>query len=198
MNIEQQLNSSIEKWNLLKHPFYQSWSKGELPVAALQTYAQEYGAFIALLPAGWQALNDDETVQEEREHAELWDNFAAGLNTRIGAAQISNVKDLIAEARVSFADPVSALGALYAFEVQQPATAHSKLAGLRAFYQLPASVEPYFEIHSHNEHEAAKLLARIEGLSAIEQQQAAAACEAMGQALWNALSGIYDDKCVQN
>jgi pyrroloquinoline-quinone synthase len=198
MNIEQQLSNSIEKWNLLKHPFYQAWSKGELPVAALQTYAQEYGAFIALLPAGWQALNDDETVQEEREHAELWDRFAAGLNTHIGTAQISNVKDLIAEARVSFADPVSALGALYAFEVQQPGTAHSKLEGLRAFYHLPASVEPYFEVHSHNEHEAAKLLARIEGLSAIEQQQAAAACEAMGQALWNALSGIYDDKCMQN
>jgi pyrroloquinoline-quinone synthase len=198
MNVNQQLNSSIEKWNLLKHPFYQAWSKGELPLAALQTYAQEYGAFIATLPDGWQTLNDAETVEEEREHAELWNHFAAGLNTQIGTAQIASVQDLINTARASFAQPASAIGALYAFEVQQPATAQSKLAGLRAFYHLPVFVEPYFEIHSHNEHEAAKLLARVEGLSEIDQQHAVEACEAMGQALWNALSGIYDDKCMQN
>jgi pyrroloquinoline-quinone synthase len=198
MDIKQHLNRSIEQWNLLKHPFYQAWSNGQLPITTLRTYAEEYGAFIAQLPEGWQTLNDRETVQEEREHAELWDNFAAGLDTHVGVAQIPAVKDLVNESRMAFADPISALGALYAFEVQQPATAQSKLAGLRAFYHLSPAIEPYFEVHSHNAHEAEKLLRRIQQLSVADQQRAVQACELMSRALWDALSGIYDEKCMSN
>jgi pyrroloquinoline-quinone synthase len=195
MNFKQHLDESITNWNLLKHPFYRAWSNGELPQAALQTYAREYGAFIALMPHGWETLADAETAQEEQEHLELWEDFAVGLNTHVGAAQIPQVKALIDTATELFSSPTTALGALYAFEVQQPATAQSKLAGLKAFYDLPQTVEPYFEIHSHNEHEAEKLLERMDTLSSEAQEEARGACEQMSVALWNALSGIYDTEC---
>ena len=156
MSTTESLDFTVSKRNLLDHPFYQAWSAGTLPVEALRTYAREYGAFIGLLPNAWETLRNSETALEEREHAELWESFAAALDTNVsGKAELSAVQALTASAARLFSDPISAAGALYAFEVQQPATAQSKLDGLKAHYHLPSGVEPYFEIHSHNEHEAA-------------------------------------------
>ena len=198
MNLEQRLDKTIKNWNLLNHPFYLAWSAGQLPQDALRTYAHEYGAFIALVPDGWQTLNELEIAQEEKQHLELWEDFAQGLGTHVGEAHLPQVKNLVGTARTLWECPVTALGALYAFEAQQPATSQSKLEGLRAFYQLPNEVEPYFEIHSHNEHESEKLLGLMQQLSPEEQTSALQACEKMCDALWSALSGIYDAECSVN
>lgn len=191
MDLKIKLDERISKWALLKHPFYQAWEKGELPVDALRTYAREYGAFIRQMPTGWETLNDAETADEEREHTALWQDFAAGLNTEIGQAELPAAVTLVEKSSELFASPATALGALYAFEAQQPETAKTKLAGLRKHYSLPVGVEPYFEQHSANEHEAAKLLTSISALSAEDQAIALEACEQMSTALWNALTDIY-------
>jgi pyrroloquinoline-quinone synthase len=192
MDLKNKLNERISKSALLKHPFYQAWEKGELPVDALRTYAREYGAFIRLMPAGWETLNDTETANEEREHTALWEDFAAGLNTQIAQAELPAAVALVEKSGKLFASPATALGALYAFEAQQPETAKTKLAGLRKHYGLPISAEPYFEQHSANEHEAGKLLESISALSSEDQAIALEACEQMSVALWNALTDIYD------
>ena len=196
MDFKQTLDSKIADYNLLNHPFYQAWSAGELPVEALRSYAREYGAFISMMPEGWETLNDAEIAAEETEHIDLWADFAAGLDTTVTEAQIPQVKALMETADELFAEPATALGALYAFEVQQPATAQSKLAGLKAFYQLPKSVEPYFETHSHNEHEAEKLLEYIGALPSDSYPTVVQACEKMSAALWDALTGIHDAECT--
>ena len=196
MDLKQVLDSKISNYNLLNHPFYQAWSAGELPLDALKCYAREYGAFISTLPKGWETLNDHETAEEETEHIDMWADFAAGLNTQVSKAQIPQVNILLKTAEKLFSDGETALGALYAFEAQQPETAKSKLAGLKAFYQLSEKVEPYFETHSHNEHEAEKILARIAKLSPEAQQTVVHACEQMSSALWDALTGIHDAECA--
>ena len=196
MDFKQTLDSKIADYNLLNHPFYQAWSAGELPVEALRSYAREYGAFIFMMPEGWETLNDAEIAAEETEHIDLWADFAAGLDTTVTEAQIPQVKALMETADELFAEPATALGALYAFEVQQPATAQSKLVGLKAFYQLPKSVEPYFETHSHNEHEAEKLLEYIGALPSDSYPTVVQACEKMSAALWDALTGIHDAECT--
>ncbi|MDE0469980.1 MAG: iron-containing redox enzyme family protein [Candidatus Poribacteria bacterium] len=196
MDFKQTLDSKIADYNLLNHPFYQAWSAGELPVEALRSYAREYGAFISMMPEGWETLNDAEIAAEETEHIDLWADFAAGLDTTVTEAQIPQVKALMETADELFSEPTTALGALYAFEAQQPATAQSKLAGLKAFYQLPKSVEPYFETHSHNEHEAEKLLAYIGTLPSDSYATVVQACEKMSAALWDALTGIHDAECA--
>lgn len=196
MDFKQALDSKISKYNLLDHPFYQAWSAGELPVEALKCYAREYGAFISTLPKGWETLNDAETAEEETEHIDMWTDFAEGLNTQVSAAQIPQVKKLLETAENLFSESETALGALYAFEAQQPETAKSKLAGLKEFYQLPEKVEPYFETHSHNEHEAEKLLEQIGALSSDSQKLVVQACEQMSSALWDALTGIHDAECA--
>ena len=37
-----QLDEAIEAKSLLKHPFYQAWSEGRLPIPMLQGYAAQY------------------------------------------------------------------------------------------------------------------------------------------------------------
>ena len=196
MDFKQTLDNKIADYNLLNHPFYQAWSAGELPVEALRSYAREYGVFISTLPKGWEILDDAETAEEETEHIDMWADFASGLETAVSEAEIPQVKALLETADELFSEPATALGALYAFEAQQPATAQSKLAGLKAFYQFPEAVEPYFEMHSHNEHEAEKLLERIGALPSKSHAAVVQACEQMSAALWDALTGIHDAECA--
>lgn len=194
--MKHQLDTVLEKWNLLKHPFYQAWSAGTLPVDALQVYAREYGNFIAALPRGWETLNDAETAAEEREHAEMWTDFTAALGSFTADASLPATARLVTTSRTLFAARASALGAMYAFEAQQPATAQSKLDGLKTHYKLPQEVEPYFEVHAKNWHESEKILRMINALPADEQAEALAACEQMAQSLWDALTGIHEVTCV--
>ncbi len=196
MNFKQTLDNKISDYNLLDHPFYEAWSAGELPVEALCTYAREYGVFIATIPKGWETINDAEIAAEETEHIDMWADFANGLDTVVSEAEIPQVKALLQTADTLFSEPVTALGALYAFEAQQPATSESKLAGLQAFYQLPKTVEPYFEVHSDNAHETEKLLERIGDLPSESHAVVLEACEQMSAALWDALTGIHDVECT--
>lgn len=195
MDLKKELDQRVEPWNLLHHPFYQAWESGQLPVEALKTYAREYGAFIGKLPAGWSLLLDEGTAQEEREHAALWDQFALGLETSVGEPELAAVGELVAAAGNLFSRLETALGALYAFEVQQPETAKAKLEGLRKHYSLPELTRAYFEVHTANHHEAAKLLAHIAMLHPVDRQIALQACGEMSEALWNALTDICNKHC---
>jgi pyrroloquinoline quinone (PQQ) biosynthesis protein C len=165
-------------------------------VEALQVYAREYGNFIASLPRGWETLNDAETADEERDHAELWTDFTAAVGGFTADASLEPTVKLVAVSSEMFAARASALGAMYAFEAQQPATAKSKLNGLRTHYKLPQGAEPYFEIHSANGHEAEKILRQIESLPASEQAITLTACEQMAHSLWDALTGIHEATCA--
>jgi len=196
MDLKDALNARIENWKLLKHPFYQAWEAGELPLPALQSYAEEYGAFISLMPSGWETLGDAETVEEEQEHIELWQDFAQALDTKISDAKLPAILSLTTNTQKLFANKVTAMGALFAFEVQQPETASSKLQGLREFYKIPLEAEKYFIEHSKNHHESEKLLALISSLSEEDQEKALSACQEMSQALWDALTDIYETHCM--
>lgn len=196
MNRRRELSEIVEKWNLLRHPFYQAWSAGKLPVEALQVYAREYGALIQTLPQGWLTLQDAETAREEKEHAELWADFTHSLGAEPGAPEIDETAHLVHTARALFAQPTTALGALYAFEVQQPITATSKLDGLNKWYHLEGGGKKYFEVHTANGHESEKILAQINKLPLNGQDQALKACAEMAEALWNGLTGIQDKVCT--
>ena len=199
MNLKQQFDAIVDEWNLNKHPFYEAWRAGTLPVETLRSYAEEYGQLVRLMPFGWSTLASPDLVAEEEEHSVMWDDFAACLNTQVGeAATLPQTQELVDTVSALFSSPATAIGALYAFEVQQPATATSKLEGLNEFYpQLDANLyTEYFEVHSRNHHESVAVLALAEQLDETGQAEAAAACERMCQALWNALSGIHGEDCA--
>ncbi|OGO24324.1 MAG: hypothetical protein A2Y54_00730 [Chloroflexi bacterium RBG_16_51_16] len=191
MVIRKELDRIIEKWHLLKHPFYEAWSDGTLSKEALQLYASEYGNFIRLIPQGWSTIGDEATAFEEEEHNELWDSFAHGLNTTIGQPLLEETSGLIGQTKEFFTKPAQALGALYAFEIQQPATSKSKLEGLRAHYSYPEDCENYFKAHAGNWEESSRLAHAISELDLPDQTLALEACEKTSIALWQALSGIH-------
>ncbi|HEX2722793.1 MAG TPA: hypothetical protein VHM24_07740 [Gemmatimonadaceae bacterium] len=183
----------IANHSLLTHPFYQAWNNGTLPVAALASYAREYGAFIETIPQGWKVVGEPTIAQLEQDHSDLWDTtFAAGLHTAVRSPQIAQVGDLVDASREMFAKRATALGALYAFEAQQPQTAETKLNGLKTHYrQLPATCGRYFEVHQEDYDEPALLAAEIDSLNEPDGKRAVTACERMSRALYDALTGIH-------
>ena len=186
-------DAHVARRSLLQHPFYLAWSDGTLPVPALKEYAHDYGAFIRTVGQGWETVGEAHIAGVEAGHAQVWETtFAAGLETGVDAPRTAEAAALVDAARELFADHATALGALYAFESQQPYTAQSKLAGLREHYQqLPACCGEYFRLHEDDFDEPALLAARMNALSAAEQERAVTACERMSRSLHDALTGIH-------
>ena len=86
------LDPLISDLSLLKHPFYQKWSKGELTLKDLQIYAKEYFHLVQRIPGIVERVRvrADERGHdlagmieknriEEQEHVELWKRFAKSL-----------------------------------------------------------------------------------------------------------------------
>lgn len=190
--LQAELQHTIAPYDLLKSRFYQAWSKGTLPLAAIREYANEYGAFIKTVADGWEAHGDSVIAEEEREHVELWREFAASLGTDIGEPSTPEVASLVAAARGCFSEAASSLGGLFAFECQQPYTASSKLEGLEKHYSAIKGGRVYFEVHQSDFEEPALLLQRMESLPVAEQQQAIEACRTMARSLFVALEALYD------
>jgi pyrroloquinoline-quinone synthase len=91
----------VAPYNLLQHPFYQAWSKGELAREDLREYAAEYWHHVSAFPTYLSALHsrlpDGEMRREvlrnlteeegvdaatARPHSDLWMDFAAGMGLR--------------------------------------------------------------------------------------------------------------------
>lgn len=188
------LDAIIDERCLLKHPFYQAWNMGTLSYADLAVYATQYGEFIDGIAAGWESAGDSNVAAEEREHAALWTDFATGLNApRPAKARLPEIEALVRLADTMFTNRPQALGALYAFEHQQPGTAKSKLQGLRKHYELSPTAEVYFDIHQDDEEEPRWLAQQMESLSDGEFELSRRACEQMADALWRALDGVMTE-----
>jgi pyrroloquinoline-quinone synthase len=196
MDFKAALDAHISRWDLQQHPFYIAWSAGTLPLEALKTYAGDYGAFIGSIDKGWERVGNDEHAAEERVHAGLWEQFARALGTVSGKPQTPEVAALLELSRRLFNSKPSALGALYAFEAQQPLTSEAKLKGLRSHYPLPESAHTYFMVHASDYHEADMIVEDVAMLGYADREVAVAACGEMCEALYNALSGIYNENCA--
>jgi pyrroloquinoline-quinone synthase len=194
------LDAIVANHDINEHPFYRAWRAGTLPRANLAAYASEYAPFVASIELGWSSLGCFGHAETEREHARLWDQFreALGATAAVHSA-CPEAKQLVDEARRSFADPVEAVGALYAFEAQQPSTARSKLDGLRAHvvqYAVPEDRCAYFREHADDYGEREQLRGLVARLTASERARAENACERVCKAMWSALDGIMRDSAV--
>jgi pyrroloquinoline-quinone synthase len=182
----------FHKYNLLNHPFYLAWNEGKLSCDQLSLYARQYGSFIRLISKGWEAANETAIAIEEQEHYKLWQKFSQSINKEKTAISLPAVDELVNSTEENFKSYAAALGALYAFEAQQPGTATSKLEGLRKHYGEQKIDETYFIIHANDIEEPALLEEKMNVLSMEEKSRAADACEATCRLLWNALTEIYE------
>lgn len=187
-----ELDEIVRGFDLNEHPFYTEWRAGTLPVERLADYAAEWAPFIGILDRGWERVGEPAYAAEEREHDELWSRFRAAL----GSGAVANrpqSRTLLAVGEHAFMAIPEALGALYSFEVQQPATAQSKLAGLREHYAgtVDEAAQEYFREHAIETDEPAMLATRIEDLSDADFARAKTACAIFSAAAWGALDGVY-------
>lgn len=136
---------------LLDHPFYEAWERGDVSTEELTNYAAAYGAFVERIPADWERVLegldvDDPTgetvLEEERHHAELWERWRAQLPEPTDPPELS---DLFAA--LDGMSPSELAGALHAYEIQQPAVAETKKAGLLEHYEFGNVDLTFFDEH---------------------------------------------------
>ena len=210
------LEGRIDRYNLLNHPYYQAWSKGELTREDLREYASEYWHHVSAFPAYLSALHsqlpdgklrrtvlenlaDEEGLQDGAPHSDMWMDFARGMGAddsvvrgrEIGA----NTRALIEQYREAMAkSPAEALAALYAYESRVPAIAKTKAEGLAEHYAADAATRRYFTVHTVADVHHARVwhdLLTAELAAHPEQSEAALdAAEDAARALWETLDGI--------
>jgi pyrroloquinoline-quinone synthase len=188
------------RWNVLDHPFYQRWSRGELSAGELALYAGQYRhAVVALAQAAdgaARAAGDADLAAhagEEAAHIALWDAFAEAAGTD-GRAEASPETAECADAWAGEGrDLLGHLVALYAIESAQPAISRVKADGLREHYGFAGGPgTAYFELHAERdvEHAAEARAAIAERLDGADEDALVAEAERVLWANWTLLDGV--------
>ncbi len=207
------LGEKLDKFHLLKHPFYQIyWNEGKLTREIIKDYAEQYYQHVKAFPryiSATHSICDDlekrrillENLQDEEtkdgDHPKLWKNFAMSVGA--SETEIEKVKpysftkemidNFFVQARKSYAE---GLASLYTYERQIPEIAETKIQGLKKYYGVNSKQGlEFFETHKSadviHRAECEKLL---DNLSKEEQKKAEKASLKTAQFLWNFLSGM--------
>lgn len=195
MSLIARLDDARRRRNILEHPFYTRWERGELTQSELATYAGEYRhAVVALADAAESAapLAGREHADEERSHVALWDEFAAGLAAEEREPNVET--DCCVAAWTSASDPLEALAILYAIEAGQPEVSRTKLNGLVEHYGFEGAGEgtAYFRLHAELDHQhAAHSRELLERLAApADEERLVNAAERALDGNWALLDGV--------
>lgn len=214
------LDARIARYDLLQHPFYQAWSKGELTRDELREYASEYWHHVSAFPTYLSALHtrledaplrrtvlenlaDEEGLAAGRAHSDLWMDFATGMGADAEAVRERTLQPetaaLIAHFRGAMqTSPATALASLYTYESRVPAIARTKAEGLEQHYGADKVTARYFTIHQTADvHHAKVWRDAIEAELVAHPEDADVAldaAEATAAALWKTLSGIERER----
>jgi pyrroloquinoline-quinone synthase len=191
MDLCERIDEARERWNVLRHPFYTRWERGELTRDELGFYAGEYRHAVVALAETAAAAGDTEHALEEAEHVALWDAFAAALDAPLDR---DPTPETAACARAwSRRDHLEALAVLYAVESAQPAISETKLRGLVEHYGFRSNTDgtEYFALHAERdkEHASAARRALADAAPADTAHLAEVAEDAL-RANWLLLDGV--------
>jgi pyrroloquinoline-quinone synthase len=191
MNLIERIDEARARWNVLDHPFYLRWERGELTRDELAFYAGEYRHAVVALADAATAAGDRAHAAEESAHVSLWDDFAAALAAPLDREPTPET-DGCAEAWRR-QDPLEARAVLYAVESGQPDVSRTKLAGLVEHYGFASGSTgtAYFELHAERDHDhAAQSKAVLAGTRDEDADRLAAAAEAALEGNWRLLDGV--------
>ena len=218
-----EVDERIKKYDLLTHPFYIAWSKGELNKDDLQMYAKQYYKHVEAFPEYLESLENrlpqssirtaiKENRQDElgalspngQSHSDMWLDFAQGSGadgeTTKSFDPIPEVKQLISQFRAvsERGNTVEALAAFYAYESQIPRIADEKGSWLKNLYGADPKTCRYFSVHATADIEHANVWRHLinEEIGGQEEkaQQALDSIESTAQALWKVLDGIQEKR----
>jgi len=214
LNIDQE----IERQSLLKHPFYQLWTRGELDINHLQGYSKEYFQLVKSIPrlVGNIIFNSSvsdstyyanrafttlliSSMQEESDHIEPWMDFASSLGTPRtellkfqGSDETNRAIEMIGNLTKQSVSRGAA--AMYAYEKELPKISNTKIEGLQKYYGLADKKSlNYFEIHREIDIKHAAIWREaLESIdSNIEQEQTFAAARTSLKCLNTILDEVY-------
>lgn len=213
------LDSLLQQYDLLCHPFYEVWLQGKLTLEDLRAYACEYyhqvfsfplylEALATRLPNGelrqqilqnlWDELGANDEPQ--RTHVQLWVDFAIGtgvlpkdvLEREPIAPIVRLLSTFMKLARRG--TPAEAIAAFYVYESRTPEVAKQKAMSLRDKYGLDEVACRYFVLHATTDVAHARVwreqLQRLLDENPASAAQILVAAEQAVKALWNALDGI--------
>jgi pyrroloquinoline-quinone synthase len=218
------LEAQIAQYDLLTHPFYQAWSKGELSRTDLKEYAAEYWHHVSAFPSYLSALHAGMPDGEERRevlrnlaeeegvdaplarpHSDLWMDFAESMGANKsevrGRAVQPEMTALIAKYRALMQEkPVVAMAALYAYESRVPGIAKTKHEGLATHYATTGAAARYFTLHETADVQHASVWRELMNAQLAKEPAAAEraleVAEQAAKALWNALDGIERERLL--
>jgi len=210
MSIISILNEIVAERHLLKHMFYQAWSRGELTTDTLQTYAAQYYNQVQSFPRFISRVHTacpeiaarkvllENLVDEEihgTDHPALWMQFAEGMGARrervLNDTPIAETTAMVNKFyELAERDWRDGLCALYAYEVQVPEVSKSKIEGLQQFYGInDERTLEFFTAHQvYDVGHAAEVASLIEKY--VEPERAAIATREASEALWGFLDGM--------
>ena len=189
MTLIERIDKARARWNVLEHPFYLRWERGELSREELAFYAGEYRHAVVALAETAAATGDEAHAAEETAHVALWDDFAAALDAPLDRAATAETGEC-AEAWCR-EDPLEARAVLYAIESGQPDVSRTKLTGLVEHYGFTAGDRgtEYFSLHAERDYEhAAQSRAVLE--AAPDDDRLVAAAEKALRGNWRLLDGV--------
>lgn len=143
------------KYRLLEHPFYQAWNEGNISIEQLSKYGASYAEFIERIPGYWQKIAQafaeqqtvaDEIIAEETDHIPLWNKWTDKLEKQDDFPRMTKIFEAFENMTAS-----ELLGAIHAFEIQQPEVAETKKCGLLDHYGFENSDLTYFDEHMQEE-----------------------------------------------
>lgn len=203
MDLWSRLADVQSRWNVLEHPFYTRWSRGELTRDELALYAGQYRHAVVALAgatdAAARAADGSDRAElaahagEEAAHVSLWDAFAGAAGTEGEVAPEPETAECAAAWEGDGRDLAGHLVALYAIESAQPAISRVKADGLREHYGFDAGpATAYFDLHAERDVEhAAEGRAMLEGrLDAADEDALVAEAERVLRGNWTLLDGV--------
>jgi len=140
---------------LLDHPFYRAWERGEVTREDLAVYHRSYADLVQYIPTYWQRVVNSlrpehptgiTIIQEERDHILLWEAWGKGFAPPLDFPRLRE-----SLAPLEAMTPSALLGALQAFERQQPEVARVKKESLLRHYGMREEDLAYFDVHMEEE-----------------------------------------------
>jgi pyrroloquinoline-quinone synthase len=199
-SIWERIESSRERWNVLRHPFYQRWSAGELSAEELARYSGQYRHAVEAIATMSEVVADAlperseprRHAAEELGHVRLWDGFVESAGGNADDPPTAETTGCV-QVWTASGDAVEILARLYAVESGQPAISRTKREGLLDRYGFSDGAgTAYFRIHAERdlEHaaEARELISELADPK--DDDRVVAAAESAFRANWRLLDGV--------
>ncbi len=177
------LNTLIDKYHILEHPFYNALASGNLSIKSLKNFAIQYSHHVSNFPRYISAIhsncdqirirqllldNLNEEENKSESHLELWHKFLNGLdiksrdlNTNIMLKATRNLNETFRLLSKTEKYHIG-LSALYCYEYMQPDISFIQKKSIKKFYNLKdEEALKYFTVHMSADKKHRKILGKI-------------------------------------